>query len=55
MNKTLVEIMSTTEIGETIVLRETEINTYIRKRNGLKRIHSENIKTEKLNNPNNIY
>lgn len=41
MKKTsLEEIMSTTKVGEIVVLKETEINSYIRGKKGLKRISS---------------
>lgn len=40
--------MSTTEIGETVVLKEIEINTYIRRKNGLRRISSEEVSVKRL-------
>lgn len=40
--------MSTTEIGETIVLKEVEINTYIRRKNSLRRISSEVVNIKRL-------
>ena len=49
--KTIKEIMSTTRLGETVVLKETEINTYARKRNGLQLISSKKISAERLNSP----
>lgn len=55
MNEKLKEIMSTTELGETVVLKETEINTYIRCKKGLKRIDSESVEIVMLNNPHHQY
>lgn len=49
MNKTEFEkIMSTTEIGETVVLIETEKNTYVRRKKSLQRIKSEGIEIKKI-------
>lgn len=49
--ETIPEIMSTTRLGETVVLKETEINTYVRKRNGLQLISSKKIYAKRLNSP----
>lgn len=46
---TLDEIMSTTKMGELVVLVEVEKNTYIRKKNGLQRIRSQSLKIERIN------
>lgn len=40
--------MSTTELGETIVLKEIEINTYIRRKDSLRRISSERVSVKRL-------
>lgn len=42
--------MSTTKVGEVIVLKETEINTYIRGRKGLKRISTTKKEIVRINN-----
>lgn len=47
--KEIEKIMSTTEIGESIVLIEVEKNTYIRGKHGLKRIHSVPLFVKKIN------
>lgn len=51
MKKTsLEEIMSTTKIGEIVALKEIETNTYVRKRNCLKRISSVTNEIMKISN-----
>lgn len=44
----LKDIMCSSEIGEKIVLREIEENTYIRTRSGLRRISSNTLSVKRL-------
>lgn len=49
------EVMSTTEVGETIVLKEIEINTYLRRPYSLKRINSESVNIKRISNRHRRY
>lgn len=51
----LQEVMDTTEVGETIVLKEEEENTYIRTRAGLRRISSKVLNITRINKPRRQY